>query len=440
MILKASQRAGGSQLAAHLLNTQDNDHVTVHDLRGFVADDLHEAFQEAYAVSKGTRAKQYLFSLSLNPPPNETVPVETFEAAIKQVEQRLGLENQPRAIVLHEKGDRCGHAHAVWSRIDTDEMKAINLPHYKRKLNDIAKNLYLEHGWDMPKGFMDRNLSNPLNFTREEWQQARRNDLDPRELKQMFRDCWAISDSRKAYESALKERGFLLARGDRRGYVAVDYRGEPWAIAKFTGIKTKQVRERLGDPKDLPPIAQAKMQIGEQLSAKLRADLNQAREERAQQQLAMTRLRAALVQRQREERQQQEKQLQERREAETRARSQRLAKGLKGFWHRLTGKHARIRRQNEQEALQAHKRDRKQMETLVKRQLEQRRSLGAKHQEQQSPLKREIGDLREDMRRYQKMKHDGAADLKAEFERMKREKQSPAKRRRIKRDRGPSLE
>lgn len=82
MILKGSQRSGATQLAHHLLNTRDNDHVEVHELRGFVADDLVGAFKEAYAVSTGTKCRQFLFSLSLSPPETETVPVETFEAAI----------------------------------------------------------------------------------------------------------------------------------------------------------------------------------------------------------------------------------------------------------------------------------------------------------------------------------------------------------------------
>jgi len=56
MILKASQRGGGKRLAAHLLNARDNEHV-----------------QEAYAVSRATRAKQFLFSLSLNPPQDKHV-------------------------------------------------------------------------------------------------------------------------------------------------------------------------------------------------------------------------------------------------------------------------------------------------------------------------------------------------------------------------------
>ena len=61
MILKGSQRSGGLKLAAHLMNMRDNDHVEVYELRGFTADDLHGAFQEADAVAKGTKCQQYCF-------------------------------------------------------------------------------------------------------------------------------------------------------------------------------------------------------------------------------------------------------------------------------------------------------------------------------------------------------------------------------------------
>lgn len=137
MILKASQRGGGSALAAHLLRTDDNEHVEVYELRGFVADDLRGAFREAYALSKGTRCRQFLFSLSLNPPPTAAVPDRAFKEAIRKVEMELGLIGQPRAIVFHEKEGR-RHAHCVWSRIKTDTMTAVNLSHFKLKLHDIA--------------------------------------------------------------------------------------------------------------------------------------------------------------------------------------------------------------------------------------------------------------------------------------------------------------
>ncbi|WP_113154813.1 relaxase/mobilization nuclease domain-containing protein [Nitratireductor sp. OM-1] len=151
MILKASQRGGGMQLARHLLNSRDNDHVEVHELRGFVSSSLEGAFKEAYAVSRGTKCTQFLFSLSPSPPETQRVPINVFETAIADIEKRIGLKGQPRAIVFHEKEGR-RHAHCVWSRIDPEKMKAINLPHFKLKLRDMSRELYLEHGWQMPRG------------------------------------------------------------------------------------------------------------------------------------------------------------------------------------------------------------------------------------------------------------------------------------------------
>lgn len=78
MILKASQRGGGQQLARHLLNSVENDHIELHEVRGFAAGGLVGALNEAYAVSRGTRCRQYLFSVSLNPPENERVPVRVL--------------------------------------------------------------------------------------------------------------------------------------------------------------------------------------------------------------------------------------------------------------------------------------------------------------------------------------------------------------------------
>jgi hypothetical protein len=158
--------------------------------------------------------------------------VEAFEKAISEIEHKLGLENQPRAIVFHEKEGR-RHAHVVWSRIDGKEMKAINLPHYKLKLRDISRELYLEHDWQMSRGLMNSEERNPLNYTQAEWQQARRGGNDPKALKSMFQECWAVSDSHKAFAQALKARGFHIARGDRHGFVAVDFKGEIYAIAKW---------------------------------------------------------------------------------------------------------------------------------------------------------------------------------------------------------------
>ena len=47
MILKGSQRGGAGQLARHLLKAEENEHVEVHELRGFLSEDLHGALHEA---------------------------------------------------------------------------------------------------------------------------------------------------------------------------------------------------------------------------------------------------------------------------------------------------------------------------------------------------------------------------------------------------------
>ncbi|NJM35015.1 MAG: hypothetical protein HC850_10265 [Rhodomicrobium sp.] len=151
MILKASQRGGAKELAVHLLRTDENEHVELHEVRGFVSDDLTGALKEAQAISRGTRCTQFLFSVSLNPPEDQNVKIETFENAIDRIEEKNGLTSQPRVVIFHEKEGR-RHAHAVWSRIDAETMTARNLPHFKLKLRDISCELYLENDWQMRAG------------------------------------------------------------------------------------------------------------------------------------------------------------------------------------------------------------------------------------------------------------------------------------------------
>ncbi len=414
MILKGSQRSGGRQLASHLLQADQNEHVEVHELRGFLSDDLHSAFNEVHAISKGTRAKQPFFSLSLSPPPNERVPIEVFETTIEQIELTLGLEDQPRAIVFHEKKGR-RHAHVVWSRIDSDEMKAINLPFFKMKLKDLSRELYLENKWQIPPGLVDRNDRNPLNFSREEWQQARRVGLNPKEIKRIFQECWAISDNHNAYAQALLSKGFVLARGDRRGFVAVDYRGEAYAIARYTGIKAKDVRERLGDPKALPSIEETKGRISAQMSKKLQQYLSQAEANKQKRSASFEFKRQQLVEEQRNERESLENIQKNRWEAETKARSQRLSKGLLGIWHRLTGKYEKIKGQNEVEALATFHRDRQEKDAMIFEHIQQRQQLNLRQRSTLRTQDQEIELLRQDIQDYRNLGANKSSTLKEEF-------------------------
>lgn len=302
MILKAKERGDAGQLARYLLSMRDNEHVELHEVYGFASDDLIGAFSEADAIARGTRCKNYLFSMSLNPPEGAAVSKAIFEETADRIEKKLGLDNQPRAIVFHEKDGR-RHAHVVWSRINVQRMRAINLPHYKAKLLDVSRTLYLEHGWDMPRGLQDRRLRDPLNFTREEWQQAKRANLDPREIKTVLRQCWGNSDNQDSFEQALKERGFLLARGDRRGSVALDYQGEVYSLSRYAGVKVKEIEARLGQSELLPSVDEVKERLAKSMTRKLEAFIKDARRDAKQRYAMLDFRRTEMVARHRDERQ-----------------------------------------------------------------------------------------------------------------------------------------
>ncbi|BCB17697.1 relaxase [Bosea sp. ANAM02] len=375
MIIKASQRAGGKALAVHLMRDDENDHVHVHEVRGFIGEDVESAFREAYAISKGTRCPQFLFSCSFNPPEGETAAVRDFERAIAATEEKLGLSGQPRVIVFHEKNGR-RHAHCVWSRIKANEMRAVNMPHFKMKLRDLTRELFIEHGWKMPRGLVNSEERNPLNFSREEWQQAKRISRDPKTIKAIFQDCWAISDSGKAFVQALEARGYYVARGDRRAFVAVDHLGEVYAIARWADVKTKEVNARIGDPAAFSGVGEVKATLAEKVGAKFRRFAFEAKAEFDEARLGLLEQKRKLVGWQRHERKFQMELLAARQVQEARARYERFSKSLlKSIWDRITGRHAQIRRQNEVEAAARAERDAAERQALIDRHLEERRTL-----------------------------------------------------------------
>lgn len=397
MILKGSQRGHAAQLAAHLMNDRDNEHVELHELRGFVAEtDLRSALAEAHAISKGTRCKQFLFSLSLNPPEGERVDIVHFEAAVDMVEKKLGLEDQPRAVVFHEKEGR-RHAHAVWSRIDVETMTAKNLPHTKNRLMEVSKELYLQHGWDMPKGMVDRELRNPLNFNRAEWQQAKRVGQDPRMIKAMIKDAWESSDSQQALTSALEEKGFYLARGDRRGVVVVDYQGEVYALSRWAGVKAKDVKARFPEMHRLSSVQERRERISDLMTDTLKRHAQEIKDKHKAVRPALEFKRKQMVERQRADRSALKSTQKQRVERETRQRSAELPSGLGGLWSRLTGAYTKIKEKHEFSAWEAAKRDQMERDTLIAKQMDERQRLQTTARKLRDQRNLEIAEIRRDI-------------------------------------------
>lgn len=252
MIPFASQRGGGQDLATHLMNAYDNEVTEFAHLRGAIAADLHGAFKEWQVQAEDlTRCEKYLYSLSINPDPRQgPLTRDQYMDYITRTEEQLGLGNQPRAIVFHEKHGR-EHCHVVWSRIDAMNGKAVHLAFDHEKLMRVTRAFARDHGLRLPPGYeKSREKGQESLYEREKQRQT---GLSKEDHRRAVTQAWQQSDSGIAFVRALSAQGYLLATGSRP-YVLVDLYGGTHALARLIddkAVKTANLRAFLG--KDFPP-------------------------------------------------------------------------------------------------------------------------------------------------------------------------------------------
>ena len=249
MIPFASQRALGQDLATHLLNEYDNDYMEVADVRGAVAGDLHGAFAEWEAQAHAlTKCENYLYSLSINPDERQgRLTRDQYMDYIDRAEEKLGLTGQPRAVVFHIKEGR-EHAHVVWSRIDVENEKAIQLSFDHHKLMMVTRLFAKEHGLELSEGYErhERKMNGKSKeafikggdqYNLFEMYQQRITGISAKTHKELVTEAWRHSDSAKAFVHALAEKGYILSRGNRP-YVLVDLYGTPHSLPRMIDDKT----------------------------------------------------------------------------------------------------------------------------------------------------------------------------------------------------------
>jgi hypothetical protein len=258
------------------MNAYDNDHVEVLDLRGSVAQDLHGAFMEWFAQARGTKCQKYLYSLSINPDRRQGgLSPEQYLDFVSRVEKRLGLTSQPRAIVLHVKRDKEGvqrpHWHAVWSRIDTDKMRAVQIAHDRMTLRRVTQEFARDHGITLPRSMRDEKsfvgTFNEQARSAVKWtekQQQERSGISREQHAEAITDCWRRTTDARSFVAELEKHDYFLARGETRqtAYVVIDILGEVHSLARrIDGVRTKGIRERLGQTyplERLPGVTEAR--------------------------------------------------------------------------------------------------------------------------------------------------------------------------------------
>ncbi len=264
MIIKAKVR-GGRGLADYLLKSEKNERAELLEMRGFRGTLKGALGLEEELAERATHCEKPFYHVAFRAAPGEELTPEQWRTCAARFEEKLGLENHHRALVMHttRDGDKLQqHMHVVYSRLDPETLKAVNLfrDHYHCKA--VSRELERELGLQQVRDHApERKLEPP---TRGEREQARRHGQKSQDLEQTraaIREAWERSDDGKSFAAALKERGLELAQGERRDYVAVDGDGSVYSIGKrTTGARAADVREKLADldRADLPTVEQAR--------------------------------------------------------------------------------------------------------------------------------------------------------------------------------------
>ena len=278
MIAKGNLHGDGQKLAAYLITAGKDERAELVETRGFASDDIHTAFLDVEIQAYGTRCQKPFFHGYVRLAPGEELDREKWQHVADRIEKRLGFEGQPRAVAFHHLADGSTHMHVVWSRIDAEQMRAIDPGMFKNHLKEISRALEKQLGLQQVPN--ERAATDKTRAPgREEFEESRRLNTDLKAIRNIIHDGLQQSDSGKAFNAALEANGLMLANGDRRDcFVVIDAAGGQHALNKrLTGMTLAETRDRLSDidRTQLPSVEEAQARQQER-AAEIEKDQRQA--------------------------------------------------------------------------------------------------------------------------------------------------------------------
>ena len=282
MIAKGASRSGARQLAVYLMRVErwdTGEPAELLELRSPWAasidgEDRHhtadqasiEAFRDWQTLVEGTKqGRDGLYHAEISPEAHyaRDMTPEQWKRAADILGEELGLKEQPCAMVLHAGKDDRPHLHVVWQRTDVDTMKVISDSYNYIAHERASQRMELEFGQKMiPGKHAKRDRKKQKDFPRSQanhadHQQAERTPLTVEQRKEQITALRAAADTAQAFKGALEDAGFVLAKGDKRGFVLVDREGEVYSLSKqVQDIKGKEFKAFMSslDPEKLPSV------------------------------------------------------------------------------------------------------------------------------------------------------------------------------------------
>lgn len=293
MISGATRGSGGSALGAHLADAKQlNERTELGLSRGLVSDTIRSQIVELTDLSSHSRAARPLYHLHADPPPGAAWTESTWQRYWFLTEQEFDLERAAFSEERHVKSGR-EHRHRVYSLV-RDDGTTNAMSHDFQRREKLSRIMEFETEATLTPGAHNRSVITALEragrddvagamraiglhtmerprapTTPVQRSQAERAGVDLRAVGATILAAWTAADTGHAFAAALRERGFLLARGTKAALV-VDSAGGSHNLAKMLGLESKAsgavriaaavVRERLVEL-NLPPLDQVRSEL-----------------------------------------------------------------------------------------------------------------------------------------------------------------------------------
>jgi hypothetical protein len=259
LIIKGGAAQSVKFWSKHLLNDKTNEKAELREVRGTLSQDLEAVLWEMKDVAGGSRChRNFLYQAHINPRADEKLTPEQWRHAVDTLERNLGLEGHQRAVIEHVKEGR-QHYHIVWNRVDQDTLRVADIGGNYYTMRRTSNQLEQEFGLSRTKPVRDYGDSRPIPLW--ELNRGRESGIDPKAITAELTQLWHATDSGKAFIAAVEERGYKVAKGDRRDFVILDHAGDAHSLARrLDGVKTAEVRARFAevDREKLPSVAEAR--------------------------------------------------------------------------------------------------------------------------------------------------------------------------------------
>ena len=264
MVINGQAVKGAKRLANHLMK-DENEKVSILEISGTaVNDNLHEALRDMETIGKLTKSQsgKVLYHANINPRKNEVLTPGQYQKACDALMEKLGMQGQPRAIVMHQKQGR-QHAHLVVQLTDVDKgkLKTISNNYYKHK--EVARSLEKEFGLAKTREFKTGRT-----YTQAEAQQSKKLGKSASEFRIEIQACYVGSQNGKEFFSKLNDKGILIAKGKR--IVVIDHNGTPQSLTRILKpvANAQQVKTRIKDIENDLPKAENIQQLQKQLNSR----------------------------------------------------------------------------------------------------------------------------------------------------------------------------